>query len=185
MTSKTEQKRLQLTRSQLHRRMLLLNDTVANEAAEAIKRMIGDLAGYAHDKVVINWSDERPMKDDFETMDDGRLLVSVAFVNKVALEVQHCTASSASQTGNQKPYLKLTGGGKKRVPLNGPCIKRFARAWSETKALGAQSGTASQVIKSLERLAEFAAGHEDEVMAMVEEMQEEGIGPEGELLLEE
>jgi len=41
------------------------------------------------------------------------------------------------------------------------------------------------VLKSLEKLAEFAATHEEDVIAMVHELAEAGIGPEGKLLLEE
>lgn len=167
MTSRTEQKLLSMTKRTLHGRVLGLNDQVAQEAVQAIKKLIARVSNCEESKIIVNWGDARPMRDEVEMLEDGNMLVSPALMNKVAIEVQQITAESASQTSQGKPYLKLTGGGKRRRALSSPLIKQFERAWLETKERGVEASSAEKVLKCLEKLTEFAATHEEDVLAMV------------------
>ena len=151
---------------------------MCNEAANVIRQEIADKSGFALEKVVVNWGDARAMRDEVE-IEDGTMYVSVSLVHKIALEVAQCTAESASSNSAGKPYLKLTGGGRVRAALTGALVRRFDKAWADTKTLGQAAQATPKIVKALEGLAEFAMAHAEDVLAMVQDLEEEGIGPSG------
>lgn len=88
------------------------------------------------------------MTSDIERGEDGKLYVSLKLVQKMAIQM--------GDGSSERSYLKLMGGGKKRQALNAINVKRFEKAWQDTKELGATASTAPQVMRSLENLAEYS-----------------------------